>query len=420
MEQRPISFNLLHKDELEYEITVRGSIPADSVTSMRAQIRSLQKELPSDEIISGDTDTVEELNTIRVKFSELEDIIYKEIPKTTSLKSLNRLQALAHHLFHRLGRLYSDDDELSSQIAASVERLDRILVKLDNIMHHFRSSLAESQHISSDIPVTNRNSTNASFDSGSHVYKLNCRFNGKTCIKAFLQRLDELCLSRGITAIQLFNSAAEIFTDEALCWYRGIRDEVYNWSELRSLMLDEYLPSDYDHRLMQEIRARTQGAGESIVNYLSIMQNYFSRLSKQVSDHEKLNIVLFNIRPFYTTQLALNPAESWTDLKRKCRLLEGAKERSQHFNEPPKISATSLAPDLSYKHGGKAEPKVATLKPNLGNFCVRCRVDGHSLKSCKAPFALVCYRCGEKEVTTKNCPKCSPGAPSKSAAVPKN
>lgn len=421
MEQRPISFNLLHKDELEYEVRIRGAKPADSVVALRAQVRALNKDLPSDEIVACDeiVDIKVELNIIQEKLDSLDSLISGASLKARSLKSVNRVQTLAHHLFHRISRLSSDDDSIASQLDTLQNRLDCKLVKLDNIMHNFRSSLAQPPPLSP--PITGQNTENRLCDSGSAVHKLNLRFNGKTCVKAFLQRLDELCMSRGLSENKLFNSAAELFTEEALCWYRGVSTEVHCWLDLKNLLLDEYLPFDYDHRLMQEIRSRTQGLDEGIVNYLSIMQNYFSRLSKPIPDEEKLNIVMYNIRPFYTTQLALNPIESWSDLKRKCRLLESAKERSQHFNEPPNKPTSCLAPDLSYKNSNKFVPRVAAVQPSNGTFCVRCRVEGHSLKSCKAPFAVICYRCGEKEVTARNCPKCSSGKSSSyKSAVPKN
>lgn len=344
MEERPISFNLLHKDELEYEVRIREAKPADTVVALRAQARTLNKELPADEIVNCDLDITVELVTIKEKLDSLEKLMLDSSSKTCCLKSLNRIQALAHHLFHRITRLDSEENvTFASKINSFQERLNTTLAKLDSIMHIFKSSLTKSLSLSSD---TNHNSQNLPSEANASIHKLNFRYNGKTCVKAFLQRLGELCLSRGISDIKLFNSASELFTDEALCWYRGVQDEVHSWSDLRQLLLEEYLPPDYDHRLMQEVRARTQGSDESIINYLSIMQNYFSRFTRSVSDEEKLNIVLFNIRPFYTAQLALNPVESWADLKRKCRLLEGAKERSEHFTEPPKITSSCLAPDL--------------------------------------------------------------------------
>lgn len=404
MEQRPITFNLLNKDELEYEVKIRGAKPADTVVALKAQIRSLNKDMPSDEILSCDLDINTELKIIQKKLDELDKLISSSAGKPSSLKMLNRIQNLAHHLFHRMGRLSpieNDDNGQNSLLTSLQNRLDSILGKIDNILHNFKSSLTPDQ------PMVTSNLPTQSTNNDSSVHKLNLRFNGKTCIKAFLQRLEELCLSRGLPESKLFCSAAELFTDEALCWYRGIKSDIHNWVELKTLLLDEYLPSDYDHRLLQEIRSRTQGTDESIVNYLSIMQNYFSRLSKPISEEEKLNIVMFNIRPFYTTQLALSPVESWNDLKRKCRFLENARERTAHFSEPPKVTTSFLAPDLGYKRH-KSPPRVSAIQPSNGLFCVRCRVNGHSLKGCRAPWLLICYRCGEKGFNANNCPKCAP------------
>lgn len=433
LEERPIAFNVLAKDELEYEIRIRGAKPsADTVIALRAQIRALNKEIPSDEIDSVEFEVSSELDIIKAKLDSLSDLVSGAAQKPCSLKILNRVQALGHHLFHRFGRLVApkEGDDLYSQFVSLQERLERLLRRLDRIFCNFKSSITPAED---DNPLTEpssgeklgnnteiSNNNRPSCDKHSAIHTLNLKFNGKSCVKAFIQRLEELTLSRGISDTKLFNSAAELFVDEALCWYRGVRDEVKDWSGLKDLLLDEYLPFDYDHRLLQEIRTRTQGHDESIVNYLSVMQNYFSRLSKPISDDEKLNIVLYNIRPFYTTQLALNPTESWSDLKKKCRLLENAKQRSELFSEPSKPGNSSIAPDLGYKNASsnRPGPRVAAVKSDTEDFCVRCRVNGHILSRCRAPFTLICYRCGGKGVTLKNCPKCS--SSNAESAVPKN
>ncbi|RVE53122.1 hypothetical protein evm_002219 [Chilo suppressalis] len=217
------------------------------------------QDLPSDEILTCEVEIESELDIIREKLDSLDDLTSQTSSRASSLKALNRIQSLAHHLFHRLSRLDSDnDDSIASQLEALQERLDKFLVKLDNIMHHFKSSLTQvPPEENSRVHAASERTGNASHDSGAAVHKLNIRFNGKTCVKAFLQRLEELCLSRGVTDGKLFNSAAELFTDEALCWYRGVQSEVHSWLGLKTLLLDEYLPSDYDHRLLRD-RSRTQ------------------------------------------------------------------------------------------------------------------------------------------------------------------
>lgn len=87
---------------------------------------------------------------------------------------------------------------------------------------------------------------------------------GRTCVRVFLQRLEELCSSRGIPAERLFVSAVELFEGDALQWYRSVKPDCSSWAQLESLLLAEFLPFDYDRRLLKEIRSRTQGPRESI------------------------------------------------------------------------------------------------------------------------------------------------------------
>ncbi|RVE44113.1 hypothetical protein evm_011224 [Chilo suppressalis] len=115
-----------------------GAKPVDGVPALKAQVRALNKDLPSDEILTCEVEIESELDIIREKLDSLDDLTSQTSSRASSLKALNRIQSLAHHLFHRLSRLDSDnDDSIASQLEALQERLDKFLVKLDNIMHHF-------------------------------------------------------------------------------------------------------------------------------------------------------------------------------------------------------------------------------------------------------------------------------------------
>ncbi|XP_063834483.1 uncharacterized protein LOC135083704 [Ostrinia nubilalis] len=137
------------------------------------------------------------------------------------------------------------------------------------------------------------------------------------------------------------------------------------------------------------------------------MQNYFSRLRKPLDEEEKLSLIKFNIRPSYSIPLVNVEIKSWADLKRHCRQLEAARQRAESFTEPPRGVQNAVAPDLAYK-SKSARPKCEAVvkSPSMEKFCVRCRVKDHTLRDCKAPHVIICYRCGEKGVTAVNCPKC--------------
>ncbi|KAL0861280.1 hypothetical protein ABMA27_008841 [Loxostege sticticalis] len=273
-EERPICFNVLNKDELLYEVDIRDGVPENTVDRLRAQIRLLANEIPTDEVSVFEEDVEAELKTVDSKI------------KALLLKKLKRIQSLGNHIFHRLSRVepaaeadQTLKDQLESRLLALFSSFD---FKPAEDVVPCESDLVETS-LAAVRPVVN-------CDRVSYVHSLNLKFNGKDSVQAFIQRIEELCVSRNISKAKLFNSASKLFADEALYWYRGVRDEVTNWDSLKCLLLEEYLPYDYDHRLLHEIRSRTQGPEESISNYLSVMQNYFSRLRMPVGIDEKLSI----------------------------------------------------------------------------------------------------------------------------------
>lgn len=51
-------------------------------------------------------------------------------------------------------------------------------------------------------------------------------------ITAFLEKIEELRYSRGVSKEQLLKSANEIFTDSALYWFRSVRPTISTWDDL--------------------------------------------------------------------------------------------------------------------------------------------------------------------------------------------
>lgn len=411
MEDRPIRFHLLNKDELIYEVLIRNAKPAEKAAELRVQIRDLAKQIPTDEIVDFLGDTSQELTTIQAKIEELNGLLAL---KPMSLKNINRLHTLGNHLYHRLGRLHPTLDEETQVKDKLWEELTAIFNKVDRLFENFKSSqtsldkpavppaTSETEDVASTPPPV----INVSCGKVK-AHSLNIKFDGRSCVVSFVQRLEELCSSRGISDDELLKALIELFVDDALIWYRGVRSKVKSWGDVKTLLFAEYLPFDYEDQLLDEIRARTQGHSENIAAFLSIMQNYFSRLPTPLGEAQKLKIAMKNVRPFYSSQLALVSINSWESFKQACKKLEHARVRSERFVEPPRSSSNMVAPDLVFKQTTRTNKPCAIVSENKP--CVRCRADTHNVAQCPQPASeLICYRCGEKGFTARTCVKCNP------------
>lgn len=94
-----------------------------------------------------------------------------------------------------------------------------------------------------------------------------------------------------------------------------MRHEIRNWEGLVKEMREEFQPPDYDLKLFEEIKHRTQGRDESIGIYLASMTGLFRRMSCPVSEKVQLKVILRNISPYYQTQLGLVDITSLAQLR---------------------------------------------------------------------------------------------------------
>ncbi|KAL4718185.1 hypothetical protein ACJJTC_013757 [Scirpophaga incertulas] len=81
------------------------------------------------------------------------------------------------------------------------------------------------------------------------------------------------------------------------------------------------------------------------------MHGMFSRLNQPMTENEKLEILLHNIRPCYATTLAASSnINSIDDLKTVCKNFENINARFSNFQEPPRASSSTIAPEFAYKY----------------------------------------------------------------------
>ncbi|XP_048000182.1 uncharacterized protein LOC125237223 [Leguminivora glycinivorella] len=457
----PVKFLSLQKPELEYEVSIRGETPGSTVQDLRKQIAKLGPLFPSEDILESNFTVAADLRGVSDALAKVQSNLDSRPDRNVLLRTQN----LLHHLHHRLNRIVCDE---STQPMFDVcDQEFRTLTARFNSMKDTASATVlpapSAEHVVSTAPIN----VNVTCDRGSHNELCKIKFDGKSCVRAFVERITEFCEARSISDSKLLSYATEIFTGDALHWYRNIKGQVSTWVELSTLLKQDFGQKDYDYRLGNEIRSRTQGESENITVYLSIMAGLFSRLSKPLPEDEKLEILLHNIRPCYASTLA--SASAITDintLRNHCRNYESIQARLADFREPPRRTADTLAPEFAYSgtnknnsfnnnknftyrnnnnkqynnnanantnnnnrsytnnfnkynnnnNGNEKQVHALTSTPSAKPlFCPRCRNNSHNLRQCPAnKDDIYCFKCGHKGVKSPDCPTCKKAKPSSS------
>lgn len=418
----------LSSEELQYELVIRGVIPDATVAQLRAQLRSALKKEKIDKKIK--------FPTYPFSFNEDEEAVNAGIIVLGGLindfedsvhgGSYKKINTKLWHLDGRLKRIKPNDDTETSTVAELQAKLVSLKEQLDNKVRDFETSIlgpqgivgrSEDPTIHTSTPV--RPTHNTSFAHSNYetkpvpVAKWGLKFSGDSqglSLSAFLERVEELRIARNISLETLFNSALDLFTGKALLWYRAYRDLTDNWDDLVKFLREEFQPYDYDDKLIEEIKRRTQGPSESVGVYLAIMQSMFNRLNVEVPENFKLKILLKNIAPFYQDKLSLVPVSSIVELLKLGRQIESRKAALEEFVPPPrKSSGKILEPDLAYVY---PEPVASTSRSVncdavSGVKCWNCELIGHVAARCPQPLKKRCFKCGKLDVTVRTCPRCS-------------
>lgn len=473
----PIKFLLLQKSELVYEVAIRGEAPSDNVEGLRRQVTKLTQLYPSEDICESVFEFSEDLKGSNDTLDKIRQNLESLKTATSSTDSLvNRTRSLFHHLYYRLSRIVRPD---RPEIAVLLEKVQ------DSFQRNFTRFSTYDSIPNPPVPDNAANATasasadfeaecpagtkvSVSCDRGVTAELAKLKYDGKSCVRAFIQRLDEFRTAKGLSEQKMLLSAIDLFTGDALHWYRATRTRITDWKSLLVYLKDDFDVADYDYRMSAEIRNRSQGDNESVSIYFAIMEGMFSRLNQPMGEADKLEILLHNIRPCYSTIIAASNVTSVDDLKVACKNYERIKVRSDNFKEPPSVGSGILAPEFCYSrrketprnfganssnnnnfdrsrynnnnnnsdrfrynnnnfdrskfnnnHVDRSKPQgsqpQSTATPNVSHrtapvaqvYCYRCKLSTHTMRDCPAERTIFCFRCGKKDVRRPDCPNCS-------------
>lgn len=246
------------------------------------------------------------------------------------------------------------------------------------------------------------------------IYRWGIKYDGQSSLATFLERLEEIRQSRGVSKERLLQSAVELFEKDALLWFR--MNEFSSWEDLVGKLRSAFQPYDYENALWDEIRRRTQGAHERVISYVSVMESLFRRLKTKPFETERVDIIKRNMLPYIQTQMALQPIEGLQDLIKIARTIEETDVRVQKFCPPPTSSRNLMEPELAYKSKHQTYANTAPVNvgitPNIDKsnekpLCWNCGDGSHKFKKCQKPKKIFCFKCGKSDVTCLKCPDCS-------------
>ncbi|KAJ8953395.1 hypothetical protein NQ318_023512, partial [Aromia moschata] len=389
---RKMKINRLAQDELIYELSIRG-IGTGTCEQMRTSLsRAIQMEKDGTSLKRPPHPYTfaEDAAAVTDKFKDISNGI-KDFNGGKTSSQYAKWETKLNHVLGRVELMVvpPEDDEKQKSKSELVANIFGLMTELDRKAKHHEvqnltpaeisilrleesssdESEGEDAHMdqAADISGSSEPGAVRRIVRSTPVAKWNIHFSGEKkdmSLTAFLQRVEELRVARHVTKEELYSTAVDLFRGKALIWYRAMRREVDNWDALVKLLREEFQPTDYNEKLFEEIKRRTQGSDESIGIYLSVMSAMFNRLT-------------------CPTQLGLTDVTSIAALRTLGRRLEARREAVEAFSPPSRKTNNTLEPDLAYVgvDATSSSGSCSTVETNTENrsrlVCYNCNKPGH-------------------------------------------
>lgn len=186
-----------------------------------------------------------------------------------------------------------------------------------------------------------------------------------------------------------------------------------------------------DRFVREEMRNRKQRPNELFSAFLTDMETLAQRLIRRMTEHEKLDIILENMKISYKRRLALEDVRSIDHLAQLCYRFDTLEAHLYNPKIPAKpphclnevvVEELEIISDgeeydeaeLNALEGRKTKGSFRFRKPETSDaadlsrgrpLCWNCRKIGHLWRDCDLRKNIFCHMCGHPEVTAFTCPQ---------------
>lgn len=420
----------LHKEELIYELKVRGLgvKDTDTVETLRGALRSairLQADNTFGDLPEYPYTFAEDVAAVKALLATLEPAVASRTPAGSKV-SVKRWRSALFHVYGRIRRTPATSADEKNQIAVIKSDIMRLLNALEGPAPSGSgagdASMVAPLASSSANPVTLE--SDAEEESDPEVDKFVSRLRpvhpkdwglcysavpGEKSIVAFLMEVEQMRRRRKVARLDLFNSALDLFSGRAATFVAANLSKWSCWEELAAAVRHQYAGPNYEMNLMDAIRSRTQGAHESIGDYVAAMEVMFSRLLTPLPEGDRLKWIATNLHPTYTERLVFMEYRTISELVERCQRIEVGRAMAAAYKPPPP-KGKFLEPDLAYVDEVGAQGWASSVEETgtSKGSCWLCKGNGHFRSACpRLKEGPVCFQCGERGVTSTNCSRCS-------------
>ena len=241
----------------------------------------------------------------------------------------------------------------------------------------------------------------------------------------FLERLGELKLAYDVSDESMLRAVPELLKGQAILWFLNNQSSWNTWEEFLTSFKDRYLPVDIDDVLTEEIRLRTQGADESVADYVTAIRALMRRRTKEPTPAEQLRVLMKNLRPEVRLYIRDCDVNSVAKLLTMGKQYEQFKREKERFRPPPDI-AQALIPEVAYRSRKSGTGKKLTLLDSTSkadlkrkdkleegqdftsrssgtNTCWNCNKPGHFFSQCMQSKRIFCHICGRPDTIATTC-----------------